>query len=997
MFCGNCGEKMQDGAKFCGKCGWKVEAAAAPVQDAVEEKAAEVQDTVEEKAAEVQEAVEEKVAEVQAGTEEKVAEVKAEAEEKVAEVQAVAEEVAAAAAVVQAAEEEKAPAEEPVVAAAPVQEPVAEEAPKAKKKKGLWILIPVILLALAGIAVAVVLFLGSLKREEVDLSDAVTFTVTGYSGYGVAEVVLNEEALEEKYDDLISEHTKIRWSKFMEEVDLLEYEVTELTGLSNGDKIILTWEYDKEQAAEEYKVDILCESIEYTVTGLTEVKKVDPFEDFTVTFDGVSGDGYANIDVEGYPDYRNYFNYEVSNRYSLSNGDTVEITFDVSKYKDFVAEQFGYELYPTKKSYTVEGLTEYVWADEQITEATVKPMLAAAEKHIYDHINQYWDEESSVKKLACVGHFISRPDSMDDSVKNIIGLIYKVNANVFVEERNLEVEYYFPVLFKNVVLGEDGAFVFQESNISHTGERFYKEFEPENEEDTVPNGTWYFYGYETLDGLKEDYEVHSVSWTTVETENFVEKNYTEAVSAEITKAFTESLKKVEEGNPETLIADAIEAFLTASNGWQETAGISGIKCVETRLYSSDVISETVPMNCFDVILQVTATIEYEDMFEEFPFYYVVRYPDVTVGTDGMLTADLTARTTANGQFTKMLGDKEVYTGWFSPAVNVWVYEGYQTMEELAAANQETRAKRVFYVLHTTKAYEVEAATDMNAWAKADDTAVVAIAMAAFSETTADWPESAKVSGVECVDTYLISCDVPTKANELAVLLKVTAEVTYEENTEAFDYYYMVRFGNAALDADGAISFDVATMVLTDNPFTKMLGDEEVPGAEGESALNVWNFSGYATAEDAEATVLAKRENHINYTGVKVPEPVVEEEPTETPEGEGEVPAEGEEPTEEPTTEGEEPTEEPKTEGEESAEEPKAEASEDGTYSLELTEVGEEKPKVIKVIREISGLDLEAAKNLVDAAPSIVKEGLTKEDAENLKARLEATGAKVTIK
>ena len=748
MFCGNCGEKMQDGAKFCGKCGWKVEAAAAPVQEAVAEKAVEVQEAV---------------------------------EEKVAEAQAVAEEVAAAAAVVQEAEEEKAPAEEPV----------AEEAPKAKKKKGLWILIPVILLALAGIAVGVVIFLGSLKRQEVVLNDAVTFTVTGYSGYGVAEVVLNEEALEEKYEDLISEHTKIRWSKFIEEVDLLEYEVTELTGLSNGDKIILTWEYDKEQAAEEYKVDILCDSIEYTVTGLTEVEKVDPFEDFTVTFDGVSGDGYANIDIEGYPNYRNYFNYEVSNRYSLSNGDTVEITFDVSKYKDFVAEQFGYELYPTKKSYTVEGLTEYVWADEQVTEATVKPMLAAAEKHIYNHINQYWDEESSVKKLACVGHFISRPDSMDDSVKNVIGLIYKVNANVFVEERNLEVEYYFPVLFKNVVLGEDGAFVFQESNISHTGERFYKEFEPENEEDTVPNGTWYFYGYETLDGLKEDYEVHSVSWTTVETESFVEKNYTEAVSAEITKAFTESLKKVEEGNPEALIADAIEAFLTASDSWQETAGISGIKCVETRLYSSDVISETVPMNCFDVVLQVTATIEYEDMFEEFPFYYVVRYPDVTVGTDGMLTADLTARTTANGQFTKMLGDKEVYTGWFSPAVNVWVYEGYQTMEELAAANQETRAKRVFYVLHTTKAYEAEEVADMNAWAKADDTAVVAIAMAAFSETTADWPESAKVSGVECVDTYLISCDVPTKAKELAVLLKVTAEVTYEENTEAYDYFYMV--------------------------------------------------------------------------------------------------------------------------------------------------------------------------------------------------------------
>jgi len=341
----------------------------------------------------------------------------------------------------------------------------------------------------------------------------------------------------------------------------------------------------------------------------------------------------------------------------------------------------------------------------------------------------------------------------------------------------------------------------------------------------------------------------------------------------------------------------------------------------------------------------------------------------------------------------------VYTGWFSPAVNVWVYNGYQTMEELNAANQETRANKIFYVLKSNKAYEAEASLDMNAWAKADDTAVVAAAEAAFRETTVAWPESAKVSGVEVVDTYLISSDVPTKAKELAVLLKVTAEVTYEENTEAFDYYYMVRFGNVQLDANGAVSFDETVKVLTDNPFTKMLGDEEVPGAEGEPALNVWNFSGYEAVEDAEATVLAKRENHINYTGVKVPEPVVEEptveDPAETPE------TEGGETTEEPKTEGEETTEEPKTEGEEpkaEGEETDTEASEgDGMFSLELTESGEEKPKVIKVIREISGLDLEAAKNLVDAAPSIVKEGLTKEDAEKLKARLEAAGAKVTIK
>ena len=425
MFCGNCGEKMQDGAKFCGKCGWKLEVAeaVAVAQDVAEEKVAEVKEAAEEKVAEVKEAAEEKVAEVKEAAEETVAEVKEAAEEKAAEVKEAVEEAAAAVA---------------VQANAPVEEAPAQDAPKeGKKKKGLLILIPVIILALAGLAVGVVLFLNSLKRQEVDLSDAVTFQVTGYSGYGVATVVVNEDALEEKYEDVISDHTKIRWSEFIEEVELLEYETTSLAGLSNGDQITLTWEYDKEKAAEEYKVDILCESISYTVSGLTEVKKIDPFEDITVEFSGVSGVGRADIRMEGRPDYYDYFRPALSANSELTNGDEVKVTFDLTN-KDLIAETFGYELSPAEKSYTVSGLTEYVTKDEQVTETALLPMMASAEKHFYDHIKGQWVKEASVKKLECVGHFISKPDSLNAGVKNVIGLIYKVNANLFIEERNLE-------------------------------------------------------------------------------------------------------------------------------------------------------------------------------------------------------------------------------------------------------------------------------------------------------------------------------------------------------------------------------------------------------------------------------------------------------------------------------------------------------------------------------------------------------------------------------
>ena len=67
------------------------------------------------------------------------------------------------------------------------------------------------------------------------------------------------------------------------------------------------------------------------------------------------------------------------------------------------------------------------------------------------------------------------------------------------------------------------------------------------------------------------------------------------------------------------------------------------------------------------------------------------------------------------------------------------------------------------------------------------------------------------------------------------------------------------------------------------------------------------------------------------------------------------------------------------------------------FDVELTEVGPNKVKVIKVVREATGLGLKEANDLVDSAPKMVKEGVSKEEAEEVKTKLEAEGAKVTVK
>ena len=75
----------------------------------------------------------------------------------------------------------------------------------------------------------------------------------------------------------------------------------------------------------------------------------------------------------------------------------------------------------------------------------------------------------------------------------------------------------------------------------------------------------------------------------------------------------------------------------------------------------------------------------------------------------------------------------------------------------------------------------------------------------------------------------------------------------------------------------------------------------------------------------------------------------------------------------------------------------SDADEKTEFDVELTEVGAEKVKVIKVVREITGLGLKEAKDAVDGAPKVIKEGASKDEAEDIKKKLEEVGAKVTLK
>ena len=75
-----------------------------------------------------------------------------------------------------------------------------------------------------------------------------------------------------------------------------------------------------------------------------------------------------------------------------------------------------------------------------------------------------------------------------------------------------------------------------------------------------------------------------------------------------------------------------------------------------------------------------------------------------------------------------------------------------------------------------------------------------------------------------------------------------------------------------------------------------------------------------------------------------------------------------------------------------------EAAEEKTeFDVELTEIGDQKVKVIKAVKDATGLGLKEAKEVVDGAPKVLKEGASKDEAEDIKTKIEAEGAKVTLK
>ncbi len=261
------------------------------------------------------------------------------------------------------------------------EETIAEKTKKQKTIKRVLIagsIIGILALALI-ITIAVVS-----TANKIDPVDYAEITFNGYNTNGTAKLNFNADELiyavigEEPEEP---EQMAVWWNMYDEYSDAITYKLSSSEGLTNGDEITVEF-IIPDSLSGKVKNGIH----KYTVENLPELTYVDVFDNLEISFEGVSGETDAQIEIINDEEYMDYFSLKIEPRYNLKNGDIVTITIDN-------AEEIANEYYTApkqlKKEFTVENLPAYVTSAEQLPMEKINEF---AKQFIEEEANKHEDD-----------------------------------------------------------------------------------------------------------------------------------------------------------------------------------------------------------------------------------------------------------------------------------------------------------------------------------------------------------------------------------------------------------------------------------------------------------------------------------------------------------------------------------------------------------------------------------------------------------------------------
>ena len=386
------------------------------------------------------------------------------------------------------------------------------------------------------VAVAAVVVVGGVliatHKPTVNLNKYITLSAEGYNSIGTLDVEFDTDKLEKDYGKKIAKN----FQKAMKNHEEDTYGLSNLAGslyeggetslfvtycadgsadktrnLSNGDVVTYTWdgvnEQTKKEAEEMFGVKIKCSDVTYKVSGLTAVNTFDAFDGVEVEFDGISPDGSATVNTLPTAEAAKGLYYTLDEQYNLANGDTVTVTVHSNRddFSDCI-EKYGAIPAATEKTYTVEGLNEYVTDSDGLTDSVLVSLQNQAEDVLNAYIAKSWDSECvTLKGMSYLGYYILTPKNKDNYgvYQDVIILPYQVTShNHFEDDKgqvyDADVSYYWYIAFRNVSKDADG-------NIAGGLDDYYTANASFDVKTGLDDGWWEKYwsydGYQTLDEL----------------------------------------------------------------------------------------------------------------------------------------------------------------------------------------------------------------------------------------------------------------------------------------------------------------------------------------------------------------------------------------------------------------------------------------------------------------------------------------------------------------
>ena len=367
------------------------------------------------------------------------------------------------------------------------------------------------------------------RTPTIDVSKYMTLSADGYNTVGKLNISFDTEKLEKDYGKQIT----TRFKKQMKNLKDDTYGLSSLTAslydgyetdlfaetcatgsadktknLSNGDVVTYTWDDNSDEAEEAFGVKVKYSDITYTVSGLASVNTFDAFDGVDVEFSGISPDGRATVNSLPTAAEAQGLYYTLDENSGLSNGDTVTLTVHSNRddFSDCI-DKYGAMPQATEKTFTVEGLNEYVTSADTLSDSVLVSLQNQAEDVFKSYAAQRFSNGQTFKGMTYLGNYILTPKNKDSwGDKDRIVLAYQVTVHHdYTSELNTTYDaddsFFWYITFNNVSKDADGN-IASGLNDYDTPTTFVKiDSGVQKYSFSSSTETWEYYGYASLDSL----------------------------------------------------------------------------------------------------------------------------------------------------------------------------------------------------------------------------------------------------------------------------------------------------------------------------------------------------------------------------------------------------------------------------------------------------------------------------------------------------------------